>query len=145
MRSQMIPLGCVAHSGPGVAGARARELLRRADRLYADAGYEQEAGDKFRGAYLAALRGVATVLALHEEPRRRGRRTRNAWVLLEGVSAEWARWSAAFVEYSRRRAAFEAGIGSVSDADAERLFGLTGDFLDAVHEAVSGFRAPGAA
>lgn len=145
MRSQMVPVSCVAPAGVGVALARARELLRRADNLHADAAREAAPDDKFRGAYLAALRGAATVLALYDKPRRRGQRTRNAWVLLEAVSGEWARWSGEFVEYSRKRAALEAGISSVTRADAERLYELVTEFLDSVHETVVTFSASDAA
>ncbi|MBB3038882.1 SAV_6107 family HEPN domain-containing protein [Hoyosella altamirensis] len=145
MRSQMSPAPCVARPGTGVAAARARDLLRRADQLHAEAVGECIPDDKFRAAYLAALRGAATVLALHDKPQRRGRRTRNAWVLLEGVSEGWARWSGEFATYSRRRTAFEAGIASATPAEADGLCQLAGEFLDVVHETVFGLREPGAA
>lgn len=130
--------GC-GSSGRRPVSVQATTLLRRADRLLSEAAGAGEPAERFRCAYLAALRGAAAVLAAAEGQARaaasRRPRSRSAWVLMVRAAPEFAAWADYFAEHSALRAAIEAGVTrAVSDADADRFYGEVGRFLTVVED-----------
>src|SRR6266702_559808 len=77
---------------PGRSG-RAGGLLDRADGLLLQAAAEPDPRERFRTAYLAALRGAGAVLALTGADRAPRARSRNAWVLMQQAAPEFVMWS----------------------------------------------------
>src|SRR5437899_13079562 len=67
---------------PGRSG-RAGGLLDRAERMLLQASAEPDPRERFRTAYLAALRGAGAVLAFTGADRAPRARSRNAWVLMQ--------------------------------------------------------------
>lgn len=114
---------------------RAVELLGRADTLLTEASCA--AGDvpaeRFRLAYLAALRGASALLAARPRPVRP--RSRSAWAQLTAAEPALADWAAYFADYSRLRTLVEAGVTGRIDADeADRVVLETERFLDLIEE-----------
>lgn len=113
--------------------ARASTLLRRADDLLSEAVGASDPAERFRLAYLAALRGAGAVVAAAElgtprPPRRPA--SRNAWVLLSRAADDFAGWADFFADRSATRARVEAGIvRAVDDGEAARFFDDVGRFL----------------
>ncbi|WP_369603986.1 SAV_6107 family HEPN domain-containing protein, partial [Klebsiella variicola] len=67
--------------------------------------------DRFRCAYLAALRGAGAVLAA--APAGAGskrKRSGNAWVLMDAAAPAFGAWSKFFAGWSATRAAVETGV-----------------------------------
>lgn len=130
-----------------MAGQHARPgpLLQRADRLLMDAAGEDDPGERFLAAYLAALRGAAAVLAATEATRPARERSRNAWVLMSRAAPEFVMWSDYFADHSATRAALEAGITrEVTDAQADDFYSRVGAFLHDVEDLVGDHaRLPG--
>ncbi|WFR70847.1 SAV_6107 family HEPN domain-containing protein [Prescottella defluvii] len=98
-----------------------------------------ESAERFRYAYLAALRGAAAVLAATEGKARaaasRRPRSRSAWVLMARAAPEFAAWADYFAEHSALRASVEAGVTrAIADVDADRFYGEVGRFLTAVED-----------
>ncbi len=117
---------------------RSRALLDRADRLLMEAAGERNPRERFRTAYLAALRGAATVLAATTASKGTRERTRNAWVLMARSAPEFVMWADYFADHSATRAALEAGITrEVTDAAADEFFGRVGAFLHDVEDLIS--------
>ncbi|MGH3414172.1 MAG: SAV_6107 family HEPN domain-containing protein [Marmoricola sp.] len=95
--------------------------------------------ERYARAHVAALQAVAALLSVRArpEPARRGRRQRNAWVLLAEVAPELAEWATLFAAGARKRAAAEAGSRravTVREADdlvrdADRFLGLVSSSL----------------
>lgn len=130
--------GCV---GPSMS-ARAASLLRKADELLSGAAGADAPGERFRLSYLAALRGAGAVVAAAElratqRPKRRPA-TRNAWVMMMRADESFAGWADFFAERSAARAAVEAGVQRVVDAeDASAFFDEVGRFLHDVESYLS--------
>ncbi|MFF0817036.1 SAV_6107 family HEPN domain-containing protein [Rhodococcus sp. NPDC003318] len=115
-------------------------LLDRADALLAEAAGAPDPADRFRAAYLAALRGAGAAIA-GRAPRSR---TRSAWALLERVEPDLADWSDFFAAHSETRAAIEAGISrTVTVAEANRFYSEVSRFLTAVEERLAAVGGPG--
>jgi hypothetical protein len=140
-------------AGPGPAGAlpmpsrvpgAALSLLRTARQGLAEAEAETDAGTRYIGAHLAALRAAAAIVAARGEPGTgaRRRRPRSVWELLPQVEPALAEWAAFFAASAAKRAAAEAGLpraASPHEADdllrdastflmvAERALGLAGE------------------
>ncbi|QBJ98491.1 hypothetical protein ERC79_02015 [Rhodococcus sp. ABRD24] len=127
-------------AGPAAAPLRARTLLRRADGLLAEAVGAPDAAERFRCAYLGALRGSAAVLAAAEatagaRASARRPRSRNAWVLMAGAAPEFAEWADYFAGYSALRAAIDSGLTrTVAEAEADGFYAEAGRFLIAVED-----------
>lgn len=124
---------------PSGVSPRAFELLGRADSLLSEAACVSDAqpAERFRLAYVAALRGAAAVLAARPYKQTRRRGSRSAWVLLGGAAPELATWSAYFAGHSTRRGAIEAGVTcQVTVEEADRLLREAERFLDAVEDAI---------
>ena len=126
-----------------VPGA-ALTLLRTARQGLAEADAETDAGTRYIGAHLAALRAAAAIVAARGEPGTgtRRRRPRSVWELLPQVEPALAEWAAFFAASAAKRAAAEAGLpraASAQEADdllrdastflavAERALGLNGE------------------
>lgn len=124
---------------PSSVPPRAGELLGRADSLLSEAACvsDAEPAERFRLAYLAALRGAAAVLAARPYKQTRRKGSGSAWALLTGAAPELSSWAAYFADHSAERIAIEAGVtGRVGLADADRLLREAERFLDAVEEAL---------
>ncbi|WP_020657752.1 SAV_6107 family HEPN domain-containing protein [Amycolatopsis benzoatilytica] len=117
----------------------AEALLAQAKRGLDQASKERDPAECFIGAYLAALRGAAAVLAVRGRPRRGRGRPASGWVLLDAVAPELREWSAFFAANSETRAAAEAGItGRVTAELASGLLQATAQFLELVRRVVHG-------
>ncbi|WP_067699172.1 SAV_6107 family HEPN domain-containing protein [Nocardia jejuensis] len=118
-----------AHTG------RAGELLRRADGLLRDSAGEPDPAERFRVAYLAALRGAGAMLALTGADRAPRARSRNAWVLMQRTAPEFVMWADYFSAQSETRAALEAGLPRpVDDRRADEFASRVGAFLHDVED-----------
>lgn len=106
-------------------------LLDRADALLAEAAGARDPAERFRAAYLAALRGAGAALA-GRTPRIR---SRSAWVLLGRVEPDLAEWADFFAAHSGTRAAIEAGVSrTITAAEANRFHSEVSHFLTVVEE-----------
>jgi hypothetical protein len=151
-----VPAGAVPANdgaGGGAAGAiplpsrmpaAALTLLRTARQGLAEADAETDAGTRYIGAHLAALRAAAAIVAARGEPGSgaRRRRPKSVWELLPQVEPALAEWAAFFAASAAKRAAAEAGLpraATAREADdllrdaatflgvAERALGLSGE------------------
>lgn len=123
--------GHASHDG------RAGGLLRQADSLLTDSAWENDPAERFRTAYLAALRGAGAVIALTGADRAPRARSRSAWVLMERAAPEFAMWSDYFAAHSQLRAALEAGLDRrISDTQADEFCSRVGAFLYDVDDAL---------
>ncbi|VVJ16729.1 Uncharacterised protein [Amycolatopsis camponoti] len=136
-----LPMTLRAPAPPVAAG-----LLAQARRGLAAAEREPAPAERFIGAYLAALRGAAAVLAARGRPHRGRARPASTWVLLDSVAPELREWSAFFAGNSAARAAAQAGItGKVTAESAEGLVRAATSFLELVRRLVHGLPITGEA
>lgn len=120
---------------------RAVELLGRADSLLAEAvcAGDGDYAERFRLAYIAALRGAASALAALPAARPRRGASRSAWAQLSAAAPDFADWAGYFADHSATRAAVEAGVTSrVDAAAADALQSGARRFLDVVEGLVYG-------
>ncbi|WP_405498093.1 SAV_6107 family HEPN domain-containing protein [Nocardia sp. NBC_00511] len=114
---------------------RAGELLRKADGLLMQSEGERDPAERFRTAYLAALRGAGAVLALTGADRAPRARSRNAWVLMQRAAPEFVMWADYFTGQSETRAALEAGLPRpIDDRRADEFASRVGAFLHDVED-----------
>jgi hypothetical protein len=141
-RSQsQLPMSLRPPAPPVAAG-----LLAQARRGLAEAERETAPDERFIGAYLAALRGAAAVLAARGRPHRGRARPASTWVLLDSVAPELREWSAFFASNSAARAAAQAGItGKVTAESAAALVRAATPFLELVRRLVHGLPITGEA
>jgi hypothetical protein len=112
--------------------------LDRADGLLLQASAEPDPRERFRTAYLAALRGAGAVLALTGADRAPRARSRNAWVLMQQAAPEFVMWCDYFSSHSETRAALEAGLDRPVDAaGADEFASRVGAFLYDVADLIS--------
>jgi hypothetical protein len=122
---------------PAWTGVSAQALRAQAGHGLAEAQRQDDPAERFRTAYLAALRGAAALLALYGRPHRSRSRPTSAWVLLASTAPEFAGWAAFFAERSATRAAVAAGMPNrVDRVVADELVGTTGQFLALVDDEV---------
>jgi HEPN superfamily protein len=138
------PLPSGALPMPSRVPGAALSLLRTARQGLAEAEAETDAGTRYIGAHLAALRAAAAIVAARGEPGTgaRRRRPRSVWELLPQVEPALAEWAAFFAASAAKRAAAEAGLpraATAREADdllrdastflmvAERALGLEGE------------------
>ncbi|MFD1813047.1 SAV_6107 family HEPN domain-containing protein [Rhodococcus gannanensis] len=115
-------------------------LLDRADALLAEAAGARDPADRFRAAYLAALRGAGAALA--GRTARTG--SRSAWTLLARVEPDLAGWAEFFASHSETRAAIEAGISrTITVGEANRFHFEVSRFLTVVEDRLRELGAPG--
>lgn len=141
-RSQSeLPMSLRPPAPPVAAG-----LLAQARRGLAEAERETAPTERFIGAYLAALRGAAAVLAARGRPHRGRARPASTWKLLDSVAPELREWSAFFESNSAARAAAQAGItGKVTAESAAELVRAATPFLELVRRLVHGLPITGEA
>jgi hypothetical protein len=118
-------------------------LMESARHGLAAAEDEGNAGARYVGAHLAALRAAAAVVAAKAEPPGgRRKRPQSVWELLPKVEPALREWSAFFAAGAAKRAAAEAGLPRAVSADeaddllrdartfvslAEGALGITGE------------------
>ncbi|OXM61692.1 SAV_6107 family HEPN domain-containing protein [Amycolatopsis vastitatis] len=137
----LLPMAVRPPAPPVAAG-----LLAQARRGLAEAERETDPAERFIGAYLAALRGAAAVLAARGRPHRGRARPASTWVLLDSVAPELREWSAFFAGNSAARAAAQAGItGKVTVESAAGLVRAATPFLELVRRLVHGLPITGEA
>jgi hypothetical protein len=126
--------GRIEHAGqPGRAG----KLLKKADGLLMQAAGEKDPRERFRTAYLAALRGAGAVLAFTGADAAPRARSRNAWVLLQRAAPEFVMWADYFTARSETRAALEAGLDrDVDNQEADEFYSRVGAFLHDVEDLI---------
>ncbi|MEV3959744.1 SAV_6107 family HEPN domain-containing protein [Nocardia sp. NPDC050193] len=121
-----------------VQPGRAGMLLRRADGLLMEAAGERDPRERFRVAYLAALRGAGAVLALTGADTAPRARSRNAWVMLQRAAPEFVMWADYFSGHSATRAALEAGLPrSIDDMTADEFSSRVAAFLHDVEDLIA--------
>ncbi len=98
-------------------------LMESARHGLAAAEDEGNAGARYVGAHLAALRAAAAVVAARAEPPgTRRRRPQSVWELLPRVEPALREWAAFFAAGAAKRAAAEAGLPrAVSGHEADQL------------------------
>ena len=128
--------GAPAPSGalpmPSRVPGAALSLLRTARQGLAEAEAETDAGTRYIGAHLAALRAAAAIVAARGEPGTgaRRRRPRSVWELLPQVEPALAEWAAFFAASAAKRAAAEAGLPRAATArEADDLLRDASTFL----------------
>lgn len=134
-----------AGQGPCVGrlvSSRAQTLLKKADGLLSAAAGAENAAERFRLAYLAALRGAGAVVAAAElrspKPGTRRPATRNAWMLMMRADDSFAAWADFFADRSATRASIEAGVvRAVEGGDADAFYDDVGRFLHEVEAYLS--------
>ena len=107
-------------------------LLRTARQGLAEAEAGTDAGTRYIGAHLAALRAAAAIVAARGEPGTgaRRRRPRSVWELLPQVEPALAEWAAFFAASAAKRAAAEAGLPRAATArEADDLLRDASTFL----------------
>lgn len=115
-------------------------LLDRADALLAEAAGAHDPADRFRAAYLAALRGAGAALA--GRTARSG--SRSAWALLSRVEPDLAGWAEFFAAHSETRAAIESGISrTITMGEANRFHAEVSRFLTVVEDRLSARKVHG--
>ncbi|MEV0105394.1 SAV_6107 family HEPN domain-containing protein [Nocardia sp. NPDC050799] len=121
-----------------VQPGRAEMLLRRADGLLMEAAGERDPRERFRVAYLAALRGAGAVLALTGADTAPRARSRNAWVMLQRAAPEFVMWVDYFSGHSATRAALEAGLPrEIGEAAADEFSARVAAFLHDVEDLIA--------
>jgi SAV_6107-like HEPN len=117
---------------PDRVPATALSLLRTARLGLSEAEAETDAGTRYIGAHLAALRAAAAIVAARGEPGAgaRRRRPRSVWELLPQVEPALAEWAAFFAASAAKRAAAEAGLPRAASArEADDLLRDAATFL----------------
>lgn len=121
-----------------VQPGRAGMLLRRADGLLMEAAGERDPRERFRVAYLAALRGAGAVLALTGADTAPRARSRNAWIMLQRAAPEFVMWADYFSGHSATRAALEAGLPREIDEEwADEFSSRVTAFLHDVEDLIA--------
>lgn len=80
--------------------------------------------ERYACAHVSALQATAALLAVRAHPsdHSRGRRQKNAWVLLAQVAPEFGEWAQFFAAGAAKRAAAEAGSArAVTEREADDL------------------------
>jgi hypothetical protein len=112
-------------------------LLAAARQECAVAGATDRPADRYVAAHLAALRAAASVVADRARPAGSRHRPTSVWALLAGVAPELAEWATYFAAGAGKRAAAEAGLGSVSAREADDLLRAAGTFVDLAAEVLT--------
>ena len=123
---------------PYLLPATTHSYLARAAESLAEATASRDVPTRYACAHVAALRAAAALLAARARPRpTRGRRQKNAWVLLTEVAPELAEWATFFSAGAARRAAAEAGSRrAVTEREADDLVRDADRFLAVVEQSL---------
>ena len=125
-------------AGPHLLPATAHSYLERSATSLRDSITARDVPTRYACAHVAALRAAAALLAAraHSAPTR-GRRQKNAWVLLAEVAPELSEWASFFAAGAAKRAAAEAGsTRAVSEREADDLVRDADRFLAVVEQAL---------
>ena len=111
---------------PYTLPATTHSYLARAAESLRDAVVARDVPTRYACAHVAALRAAAALLAARAHPSpARGRRQKNAWVLLAEVAPELAEWAGFFSAGAGKRAAAEAGSSrAVTEREADRFLAV---------------------
>ena len=103
--------------------ATTHSYLARAAESLSEAMTATDVPTRYACAHVAALRAAAALLAARAHPApTRGRRQKNAWVLLAEVAPEFGDWATFFAAGAAQRAAAEAGLErAVTTREADDL------------------------
>ena len=120
--------------GPYRLPATTHSYLSRAAQSLSEAITAPDVPTRYACAHVAALRAAAALLAARARPATaRGRRQKNAWVLLAEVAPELVEWAAFFAAGAGKRAAAEAGsTRAVTEREADDLVRDAERFLGVV-------------
>jgi hypothetical protein len=120
--------------------AATHAYLARAAASLQEAMTTSEVPLRYACAHVAALRTTAALLAARATPApapRRGRRQKNAWVLLAEVAPEFSEWAVFFSAGAAKRAAAETGSRrAVTEREADDLVRDADRFLGLVEESL---------
>ncbi|TXG92762.1 hypothetical protein DW322_15815 [Rhodococcus rhodnii] len=125
-------------NGPGPR--HGRSLLRRADGLMAQAYAADVPEERFRAAYLAALRGAGALVDASSTGRRGA--AGGAWVALARAVPEFSGWASWFADHSALRTGVDAGVRTVTSEAATEFFDETARFLHDVEAELDRGSAP---
>ena len=124
--------------GPHLLPATAHSYLERAATSLRDSITARDVPTRYACAHVAALCAAAALLAARARPAPRGRRQKNAWVLLAEVAPELTEWASFFAAGAGKRAAAEAGLSrAVTEREADDLVRDVGAFLAVVETCLS--------
>jgi hypothetical protein len=122
---------------PHLLPATTHSYLERSAQTLQEAITARDANTRYACAHVSALQAAAALLAARAQPDPRGRRQRNAWVLLVRVAPELAEWARFFAGSATKRAAAEAGArGVVSEREADDLVRDADRFLAVVEQSL---------
>jgi hypothetical protein len=123
---------------PYALPATTHSYLARAAESLSEATTAADVPTRYAGAHVAALRAAAPQQAARAHPApARGRRQKNAWVLLAEIAPELAEWAAFFAAGAAKRAAAEAGsTRAVSEREADDLLRDADRFLGVVEQSL---------
>ena len=135
---------------PYTLPATTHSYLARAAESLSEAMTATDVPTRYACAHVAALRAAAALLAARAHPApTRGRRQKNAWVLLAEVAPELAEWATFFAAGAAKRAAAEAGsTRAVSEREADDLLRDADRFLGVIEQSLGlapHLAAPGSA
>ena len=123
---------------PYLLPATTHSYLARAAESLAEATASRDVPTRYACAHVAALRAAAALLAARARPQpTRGRRQKNAWVLLTEVAPELTGWATFFSAGAAKRAAAEAGSRrAVTEREADDLVRDADRFLAVVEQSL---------
>ena len=125
------------HVGPHLLPATSHSYLERSATSLRDAITARDVPARYACAHVAALCAAAALLAARARPAPRGRRQKNAWVLLAEVAPELGEWAGFFAAGASKRAAAEAGsTRAVTAREADDLIRDADRFLGVVETAL---------
>lgn len=117
--------------------ASAHTYLARSAASLSDAITARDVPTRYACAHVAALCAAAALLAARGRPAPRGRRQKNAWVLLCEVAPELTEWATFFAAGAAKRAAAEAGsTRAVTEREADDLVRDSDRFLAVVEQSL---------
>ena len=124
-------------TNPHLLPATTHSYLDRAAGSLREAITARDVPTRYACAHVCALRATAALLAARAHPAPRGRRQKNAWVLLAEVAPEFAEWARFFAAGASKRAAAEAGsTRAVSEREADDLVRDADRFLALIEQAL---------
>ncbi len=124
-------------SSPHLLPATTHSYLERSAGSLHEAITARDVPTRYACAHVSALRAAAALLAARARPAPRGRRQKNAWVLLAEVAPELTEWARFFAAGATKRAAAEAGSSrAVSEREADDLVRDADRFLAVVEQAL---------
>lgn len=138
MSTQPAPLEQPSQSSPYSLPATTHSYLARAAESLQEAISTTEVPTRYACAHVAALRAAAALLAARARPAvARGRRQKNAWVLLAEVAPELTEWATFFAAGAAKRAAAETGsTRAVNEREADDLVRDADRFLAVIEHAL---------